>query len=91
MSVVDPKASYDIAPGHRMQWEETQKSWVILYPEGMVKLNETAAEILRRCDGNIPLKAVIADLEADFKEPDLAADVLELVEAALDNGWLTRR
>ena len=91
MSAVDPKASYGIAPGHRMQWEETQQSWVILYPEGMVKLNETAADILRRCDGSTPLTAVIADLEADFKEPDLATDVLELVEAALGHGWLSRR
>ncbi len=91
MSMVDPQACYGIAPGHRMQWEETQRSWVILYPEGMVKLNETAADILRRCDGSTPLEEVIAALEADFTESDLTSDVLELVEAALEHGWFSRR
>ncbi|MDE2616178.1 MAG: pyrroloquinoline quinone biosynthesis peptide chaperone PqqD, partial [Burkholderiales bacterium] len=29
--------------GHcRLQWEEVQKAWVLLYPEGMVKLNGSA-------------------------------------------------
>jgi pyrroloquinoline quinone biosynthesis protein D len=90
MSAVDQEASYGIAPGHRMQWEEAQQSWVILYPEGMVKLNDSAAEILRRCDGAKPLTAVIAELEEAYDEQDLAADVMELVGAALDQGWLSR-
>ena len=90
MSVVDRQARYRIAPGHRMQWEEAQQSWVILYPEGMVKLNDSAAEILRRCDGVKPLTAVIAELEAAYDEQDIAADVLELVGAALEQGWLSR-
>lgn len=88
--MVDTQACYAIAPGHRMQWEETQESWVILYPEGMVKLSETAADILRRCDGSTPLSQVIADLEAEFAESDLTADVVELVEAALEHGWFSR-
>jgi len=91
MSIVDLQACYGIAPGHRMQWEEAQQSWVILYPEGMVKLNDSAAETLSRCDGATPLDVVIADLEAAFGEPDLQADVLQLVGAALEQGWLSRR
>lgn len=91
MTTVDPEGCYGIAPGHRMQWEEAQQSWVILYPEGMVKLNDSAAETLRRCDGVTPLTAVITELEAAFAEPDLRADVLELVGAALEQGWLSRR
>jgi pyrroloquinoline quinone biosynthesis protein D len=88
MNAVDPDACYGIAPGHRMQWEEVQQSWVILYPEGMVQLNDSAAEVLRRCDGVTPLSAVIADLEAAYEEPDLSADVLELIDTALQQGWL---
>ncbi len=91
MSGVDPNARYGIAPGHRMQWEEVQQSWVILYPEGMVQLNDSAAEVLRRCDGVTPLSAVIADLEAAHDEPDLSADVLELIDAALQQGWVCLR
>jgi pyrroloquinoline quinone biosynthesis protein D len=90
MTAVDKEACYRIAPGHRMQWEEAQQCWVILYPEGMVQLNESAAETLRRCDGATPLSAVISALEADYGEPDLAADVLELAQAALEQGWLSK-
>lgn len=91
MNAVDREACYRIAPGHRLQWEEAQQAWVILYPEGMVQLNESAAEILRRCDGETSLNAVIHQLEAAFDEPDLAGDVVELVGDALAQGWLKRR
>ena len=33
---------------YRLQWEEVQQSWVLLYPEGMVKLNGSAGEIIKR-------------------------------------------
>jgi hypothetical protein len=35
----------------RFQWEPAQGCHVLLYPEGMVKLNQSAGEILKRCDG----------------------------------------
>jgi pyrroloquinoline quinone biosynthesis protein D len=90
MTDVDSEACYDIAPGHRMQWEEAQQAWVILYPEGMVKLNDSAAETLRRCDGSTPLSSVIADLEDAFGETGLAADIQQLIAAALEQGWVVK-
>ena len=36
-----------VARHFRLQWEEAQGAWVLLYPEGMVKLNQSAGEILR--------------------------------------------
>lgn len=90
MTKVDQESCYGMASGHRLQWEKAQGCWVVLYPEGMVKLNDSAAEILRRCDGTTPLKAVIADIEKAYGESDLRADVVELVDAALQHGWLSR-
>ncbi|MCB1875861.1 MAG: pyrroloquinoline quinone biosynthesis peptide chaperone PqqD [Chromatiales bacterium] len=86
----DPRSCrrYGLAPGHRMQWEEAQSAWVILYPEGMIQLNESAAEILRRCDGKTSLADVIADLETSYATTGLEPDVIELVEAAAAQGWL---
>ena len=37
-----------IARGHRMQFEPAQDCHVLLYPEGMITLNPSAAEILQR-------------------------------------------
>ncbi len=45
-------ASPRIGRGFRLQWEPVQDCHVLLYPEGMVKLNESAGEILKRCDGS---------------------------------------
>ncbi|MEZ5650478.1 MAG: pyrroloquinoline quinone biosynthesis peptide chaperone PqqD [Burkholderiaceae bacterium] len=87
----DPAVAYAIAPGHRLQFEDAQQIWVVLYPEGMVKLNGSAAEILRRCDGAKPLSAVIAELESAFGQANLTDDVCGLVGAALEQGWLVAR
>lgn len=74
----------------RLQWESVQASWVLLYPEGMVKLNQSAGEILCRCDGERALSAVIADLEQAFETQGLEPDVLAFAELALAQGWVRR-
>ena len=42
---------YALAFHHRFQWEEAQQSYVILFPEGMVKLHGGAGEVIKRVDG----------------------------------------
>lgn len=73
---------------YRMQFEGIQDCWVLLYPEGMVKLNSTAAEILRRCDGQASVQHVIATLERDFVQPDLSHEVCHFLNDAYARGWL---
>jgi pyrroloquinoline quinone biosynthesis protein D len=64
----------------RMQWEEAQGSYVLLYPEGMVKLNQSAAEILKRCDGQRDVPAIVDDLEQAFGVGGLRADVDDFLQ-----------
>lgn len=75
------------SPLHRLQWEEAQQKYVILYPEGMVELNPSAAETLKLCDGRT-LDALVAALEAQFETTGLKDDVAEFLEVALANGWI---
>ncbi len=77
-----------ISPGYRMQWEEVQQCKVLLYPEGMVQLNDTAGLILEQCNGKQTLAQVIATLEAEFDEEDLQADILEFMIEAVQRGWV---
>ncbi|HYD61291.1 MAG TPA: pyrroloquinoline quinone biosynthesis peptide chaperone PqqD [Noviherbaspirillum sp.] len=72
----------------RMQWEEAQANYVLLYPEGMVKLNRSAAEILKRCDGERDVPAIVADLEQTFSITGLSGDVQEFLEVANERGWI---
>lgn len=72
----------------RLQWEEVQQSHVLLYPEGMVQLNASAAEILRRCDGKTSVDALVADLEAAFAQSDLRSQIEQLLTQAYARRWL---
>ena len=72
----------------RLQWEPAQQCHVLLYPEGMVKLNQSAAEILKRCDGARDIDAIVADLEVVFNATELRADVESLLKAANERGWI---
>ena len=72
----------------RLQWETTQDAYVLLYPEGMVKLNPSAGEILVRCDGTRELDDIIGELEHLFSTSDLAADVYRFLDHARLRGWL---
>ncbi|HSD61568.1 MAG TPA: pyrroloquinoline quinone biosynthesis peptide chaperone PqqD [Burkholderiales bacterium] len=83
-----PQDVAEITRRHRLQWEEVQQSWVLLYPEGMVKLNPSAGEILKRVDGTRSVAEVIADLERAFPGMDLSKDVIAFLEAAHERGWI---
>lgn len=72
----------------RLQWEEAQQAWVLLYPEGMVKLNQSAGEILRRCDGVRSVAEVVADLEQAFATAGLEADVIAFLGLARKQQWV---
>lgn len=72
----------------RLQWEEAQQAYVLLYPEGLVRLNPSAAEILKRCDGSRTVDDMVRELEAAFQATGLEEDVLALLAEARQRGWL---
>ena len=73
---------------YRLQWEKAQDAYVLLYPEGMVKLNESAGEILSRVDGNKSISLITDELEKKFGVSNLTGDVVSFVELAVQQGWL---
>ena len=77
-----------IAPGMRLQFEAVQDTWVLLYPEGMVQLNDSAAEILRRCDGRHTVADIVNELESLFDTQGIAPQVHELLAEGTRRGWL---
>ena len=77
-----------LSPMYRLQYEVVQNSWVLLYPEGMVRLNGPASEILRRCDGQRSVQKVINELQERFGEGDLHDDVCNFLRHAYELGWV---
>jgi pyrroloquinoline quinone biosynthesis protein D len=78
-----------VGHGFRLQWEEAQSAYVLLYPEGMVKLNQSAGEIMKRCDGAADVSAIVADLERAFNATGLEKDVRGFIDIAAKQRWLT--
>lgn len=72
----------------RLQFETAQDSWVLLYPEGMVKLNQSAAEIMQRCDGQKSIADIVDELEKAFESEVLISDVTGFVDVAIQQNWL---
>jgi pyrroloquinoline quinone biosynthesis protein D len=84
-----PLSQPRLGTGFRLQWEAVQNCHVLLYPEGMVKLNQTAGEIMTRCDGERRIADIAVDLESAFNASGLEGDVLAFVEMAVKQQWLS--
>ncbi|MBC9249884.1 pyrroloquinoline quinone biosynthesis protein PqqD [Pseudomonas alcaligenes] len=78
-----------IRRGFRLQFEPVQGCHVLLYPEGMIKLNDSAGEILREVDGRRCVATIIADLQGRFPEiPGIDEDILAFLEVAHAQFWI---
>ncbi|HEY2634019.1 MAG TPA: pyrroloquinoline quinone biosynthesis peptide chaperone PqqD [Steroidobacteraceae bacterium] len=87
-AVIGAESRPAVARGFRLQWEAAQNAHVLLYPEGMIKLNSSAGEILKRCDGATTLADITADLERAFATSNLSTDVIRFVTMAVEKKWL---
>ena len=87
MNITGPESRPRIANGFRLQWEEVQQAHVLLYPEGMVKLNQSAGEILKRCDGR-EVRDVVDDLQRAFSTTGLEPEVLAFLDIAVRQRWV---
>ena len=90
--IFKPESIPMLALGYRFQWEPAQDCHVLLYPEGMVKLNGPAAEILKRIDDKKQTVAeLIAELKVAFDGVDLDDDVYQFLEEAHGNDWIRKQ
>jgi pyrroloquinoline quinone biosynthesis protein D len=88
VSTVNEGGKPVVGRGFRLQWEPAQEAHVLLYPEGMVKLNGSAAAIMSRCDGVRTVADIVADIERTYGVTGLSADVTAFVLMAREKNWL---
>ena len=86
-----PASIPSINPLFRLQFEQAQDAWVLLYPEGMVKLNLSAAEIMQRCDGDTSISGIAESLSKAFDTDVPISDVTGFVDVAIQQNWLKIR
>jgi len=88
---INTKNIYKIAAHHRFQWEKAQDCYVILFPEGMVKLNGSAGEVLNLVNGEADVESITEILSKKFSDaPNIAKDIEGMIELALDKAWIEK-
>lgn len=89
MSELNIEQPLRIRRGFRLQWEPVQNSHVLLYPEGMIRLNDSAAHILKLVDGKRSIERIIGELQQQFPDvPGLDEDVMTFMGVAHAQFWL---
>lgn len=78
-----------VAAKARLQWDGVRNRHVLLYPEGLVALNPTAAEILGLCDGRHTVEQIVAVLSSKYESQDITSDVQELLARLAAKGLVT--
>jgi len=85
MTAISESARPRLAKGVRLQIDSVTGKSVLLYPEGIVELNETAQEILSRCDGR-PVAEIVQRLAEEY-DADVAALAADVRETLAELQW----
>ena len=84
-------SSFKLNPRYQFQWEEAQQCHVLLYPEGLIKLSDSATEILQRCQQPTTTATLIDELNNAFPGAEgLANDVKEFLADAQQQVWIVQ-
>lgn len=75
-----------LVTGARLRYDEVREEHQLLVPEGVVRLNATAAEVLELCDGERSLNEIVDLLCARYGGSDLRDDIQELVDGLRQKG-----
>jgi pyrroloquinoline quinone biosynthesis protein D len=75
-----------LADGARLQYDDVREEHLLLVPEGAVRLNATAAQVLELCDGNRSLDEISAALSQRYSGADVTDDVQELLGGMAERG-----
>jgi coenzyme PQQ biosynthesis protein PqqD len=79
-----------LAPKAKLRLDPKTSKYILLYPEKGLLLNPTGAAILKLCDGEHALSAILAALAVEFQSDPavLRGEVLTFVQGLLDRGLL---
>jgi len=82
MSAINPQHHVNLAQGVRWQIDRATGDAVLLSPEGILLLNETAREVVARCDGKSTTAEIVSALaeEYEISAAELENDVVECLD-----------
>jgi pyrroloquinoline quinone biosynthesis protein D len=80
-----------LAPGVRLTFDKARDRWVVLAPERVLVPDETALDILQRCDGTKHLDDIVDELANAYSadRSEIEHDVRDLLAALIEKRILT--
>ena len=85
-AVIPSEARPRLPRGVRLVHNEAQGGWVLLAPERVFKADTIAAEIIKRCTGEVTFGEIVDDLAKSYAAPreKILADVSALLRGLAD-------
>jgi len=79
MSPLDEQCHPGLARGVRLRNDPITGAPILLFPEGVLPLDDTTHDILRRCTGQVTLESIILSLAEEYEvdQGTLRQDVCE--------------
>ena len=72
-----------LAPHASVRWNSARGEWLMMLPESVVVLNETAAAVLNLCDGRRSVDGIVTALGEEYDGVEVA-DVEDLLRDLAD-------
>lgn len=91
MPQLPSEACPGLAPGVRLTFDKARDRWVVLAPERVLVPDETALEILQRCDGTRHLDDIVDELASAYSadRSEIEHDVRDLLASLIEKRIVT--
>ena len=88
--LIDADARPRLPHGVRLVYSEAQGGWVLLAPERIFKADAIAAEIIKRCTGELTFGQLVDDLANSYAAPreKICTDIATLLRSLADKKLL---
>lgn len=89
-AAIGPTGRPHLPAGVRLHYDKQRARWVLLAPERVVEIEETAQAVISRCDGRRTIGEIVDDLLLVYaaEREVVAADVTELLGEMVVRGLM---
>jgi pyrroloquinoline quinone biosynthesis protein D len=77
-----------LADKARLKWDAIREKHLLLFPEGVLILNQTAYDILALCDGQRDVAKIVAALGEKYQNPSIDGDVKEVLRRLVEKKYV---
>ena len=87
---ISEKSQPKLAPGVKLKFDDTRKSWLLNAPERVFLIDEIAHAIVSRFGSGQPVSAICDELAKKYEAPreEVARDVLEMLNELAVKGYV---